>query len=59
MAKEKKIVLHLAGDSLVQGYRQEEFIAGWGQYLQWFFNSDKIEVKNYAKGGRSSRSFIN
>ncbi len=59
MAKEKKIVLHLAGDSLVQGYRQEEFIAGWGQYLPWFFNSDKIEVKNYAKGGRSSRSFIN
>lgn len=65
MADEKKtennnkIVIHLAGDSLVQGYREDEFIAGWGQYLSWFFKSDKVEIKNYAKGGRSSRSFIN
>lgn len=56
---ENKIVIHLAGDSLVQGYRQEEFIAGWGQYLPWFFKEEDVEIKNYAKGGRSSRSFIN
>ncbi|MBQ8942745.1 MAG: hypothetical protein IJ062_13035 [Firmicutes bacterium] len=55
----EKIVIHLAGDSLVQGYKQEEFIAGWGQYLQWFFDPEQVEIKNYAKGGRSSRSFIN
>lgn len=54
-----KTVIHLAGDSLVQGYKPEEFIGGWGQYLPWFFDSDKVEIKNYAKGGRSSRSFIN
>lgn len=54
-----KIVIHLAGDSIVQSYRQEEFIAGWGQYLPWFFDKEKVEIKNYAKGGRSSRSFIN
>ena len=57
--EEKKIVIHLAGDSLVQNYRQDEFIAGWGQYLPWFFKSEKVEIKNYAIGGRSSRSFIN
>lgn len=54
-----KIVIHLAGDSLVQGYKPDEFIGGWGQYLPWFFDPDAVEVKNYAKGGRSSRSFIN
>ncbi len=57
--EKEKIVIHLAGDSLVQGYKQEEFIAGWGQYLQWFFDPEQVEIKNYAKGGRSSRSFIN
>ena len=54
-----KIVIHLAGDSLVQGYKPNEFIAGWGQYLQWFLDPEYVIVKNYAKGGRSSRSFIN
>ena len=55
----EKIVIHLAGDSLVQAYKQEEFIAGWGQYLGWFFDPEYVEIKNYSKGGRSSRSFIN
>lgn len=48
----------LAGDSLVQDYTQEEFIAGWGQYFGKFFD-DNIEIVNDAKGGRSSRLFIN
>ena len=30
---------------------------GWGQLLPTFFN-DNVEIKNYAKNGRSSRSFI-
>ena len=49
--------IYLAGDSIVQNYTEEEFIAGWGQFLPRFFKSD-VNVFNYAKGGRSSRLFI-
>lgn len=48
----------LAGDSIVQNYTKDEFIAGWGQYLPNFF-LPAVNVKNFAKGGRSSRLFIN
>ena len=50
--------IYLAGDSLVQDYTDEEFIAGWGQYLKQMACND-CEVINMAKGGRSSRLFIN
>ena len=50
--------IYLAGDSIVQNYTDEEFIAGWGQYLPYYVNKD-ARVINYAKGGRSSRLFIN
>ena len=50
--------IYLAGDSIVQNYTDEEFIAGWGQYLPYYVNKD-AKVINYAKGGRSSRLFIN
>ena len=46
--------IYLAGDSIVQNYEKEEFIAGWGQFLP-FFIKDGVEVVNDAKGGRSSR----
>lgn len=49
--------VYLAGDSIVQNYTPEEFIAGWGQYLPLFLKD--TEVINEAKGGRSSRLFIN
>lgn len=49
--------IYLAGDSIVQDYRKEEFIAGWGQYLPCFFKD--TPVINFAKGGRSTRLFIN
>lgn len=56
----EKIIMkiYLAGDSIVQDYTDEEFIAGWGQYLPEFFNSS-VKVINHAKGGRSTRLFIN
>ena len=57
--KLKRTSIFLAGDSLVQSYEDDEFIGGWGQYLSCFFDRDKVNVKNFAKGGRSSRSFIN
>ena len=50
--------IYLAGDSIVQDYTEEEFIAGWGQFLPRFFKPD-VNIFNYAKGGRSSRLFIN
>lgn len=48
--------IFLAGDSLVKDYTDEEFIAGWGQYLRQMSDA---EVFNFAEGGRSSRLFIN
>lgn len=48
--------IFLAGDSLVKEYKEEEFIAGWGQYLS---QMSDVEILNYAEGGRSTRLFIN
>ena len=50
--------IYLAGDSIVRNYTDEEFIAGWGQYLPEYVDSS-VSIFNYAKGGRSSRLFIN
>ena len=50
--------IFLAGDSTVKTYEDNQFIGGWGQYLDKFLD-DSITVKNCAQGGRSSRSFIN
>lgn len=51
-------VVFLAGDSTVKTYDENQYIGGWGQFLDLFL-SDEIVVKNAAHGGRSSRSFIN
>ena len=48
----------LVGDSTVKTYEDNQYIAGWGQFLSYFLGND-IVVKNAAHGGRSSRSFIN
>lgn len=50
--------IYLAGDSTVKTYEDNQFIAGWGQYLPKFLTGD-IQIVNCAEGGRSSRSFIN
>ncbi len=55
---DKTPTLYLAGDSTVQTYKTEQYIAGWGQYLSNFLAND-VKVVNAAKGGRSTRSFIN
>ena len=52
-----KSKVFLAGDSTVKTYNDNQFIGGWGQYLDLFL--EDIEVYNCANGGRSSRSFIN
>ena len=54
----KKVKVLLAGDSTMQDVNHEKNTDwGWGQVLPRFFN-DKVEVVNFAKGGRSSRTFI-
>ncbi len=55
----ERVNIYLAGDSTVKTYGPSSDTAGWGEYLQSYFNSDKVKVVNYANGGRSSRSFIN
>ena len=50
--------IYLAGDSTVKTYNDNQYIGGWGQYLDKFLD-DEIVVRNCAQGGRSARSFIN
>lgn len=56
--EERTPTIFLAGDSTVKTYQDGQYIAGWGQYLSLFLDSE-IKVINAAHGGRSSRSFIN
>ena len=58
LATDRTPTIYLAGDSTVQSYAATQYIAGWGQYLNLFLKSD-VKVVNAARGGRSSRSFIN
>ncbi|MDE7269186.1 MAG: hypothetical protein K2N81_01795, partial [Acetatifactor sp.] len=59
--------IFLAGDSTVKDYSAKGINSGgtarnegaWGEFLQSYFNSEKVTVVNYANGGRSSRNFIN
>lgn len=59
-AKSKKISIYTIGDSTVKNGNGSgsNGLWGWGDMLQPYFNADKAEVKNHARGGRSSRTFI-
>ena len=49
----------IAGDSTAAEYGPERAPqAGWGQALQSYLDPARFEVHNHAKGGRSTRSFI-
>lgn len=53
-----RITVYLAGDSTTSSYESSSAPRmGWGQVLNRYFD-DKIEVKNDASSGRSSKSFI-
>lgn len=53
----KKVKVLLAGDSTMQDVNHEKNTDwGWGQVLSRFFN-ENVEITNFAKGGRSSRTF--
>lgn len=46
----------LIGDSTVNNHATPQ--AGWGDYLQAFFDESRATVQNKARGGRSSRTFL-
>jgi len=55
---EKTTTVHLAGDSTMSDKDLKDYPeTGWGMPFAHFFN-DSIVVKNYAKNGRSTRTFI-
>ncbi|MDY2626859.1 MAG: fibronectin type III domain-containing protein [Lachnospiraceae bacterium] len=59
--------IYIVGDSTTRNYASNGVFnngsvyshGAWGEYLQDFFNSEKIQVNDYGASGRSSRSFIN
>jgi lysophospholipase L1-like esterase len=50
-----KPTLFLAGDSTV--HNTGPGLTGWGDVIGQFFDATKISVTNFARGGRSSRTF--
>lgn len=58
--KKQKPVFYIIGDSTVKngdGTGKNNQM-GWGTVITPFFDTTKIEVRNHAIGGRSSRTFI-
>ena len=54
-----RITLHLAGDSTMgEGLPERRPETGWGERLQDLFNEERVLVSNYAKRGRSTRTFL-
>jgi hypothetical protein len=58
--KKAKPVIYLIGDSTVKNGsgRGDGGLWGWGDYLYTKIDTLNISIRNYAIGGRSSRSFI-
>lgn len=53
----QSVKIHTIGDSTMADYVENTTrTRGWGEMLQEFF-SNEVQVMNYARGGRSSRSF--
>lgn len=59
-----KVAIFLAGDSTVKDYsagalnnKDTRTEGSWGEFIDEFVSSDYV-VRNYAEGGRSSRTFI-
>ncbi|MFZ4456467.1 MAG: rhamnogalacturonan acetylesterase [Bacteroidales bacterium] len=56
--KEKETpTLYLIGDSTVDHGTGRNGLWGWGKYLPQFFDTEKIQIKNYARAGTSTRTF--
>ncbi|HVV04640.1 MAG TPA: rhamnogalacturonan acetylesterase [Puia sp.] len=55
-----KPVFYIIGDSTVKNGKGkgDGGLWGWGNYLDTYFDTSRISVRNHALGGRSSRTFI-
>ncbi len=60
MQENKRPVLYIIGDSTVRNGdgSGKNGQWGWGTLISAYFDTSKIEIKNHAIGGRSSRTFI-
>lgn len=58
-AKKKKPTVYVIGDSTVKNGTGvgDDGLFGWGNMLPQFIDTTKIDIKNHALGGRSSRTF--
>src|SRR6185312_12818142 len=59
-AHPKLPTLYIIGDSTVRNGQSDGADGqwGWGDYVAIYFDSAKLNVVNWALGGRSSRTFI-
>src|SRR5471030_755084 len=55
-----KPVLYIIGDSTVKNGdgKNTNQLQGWGSFIDEWFDTAAIEVRNLAIGGRSSRTFL-
>ena len=60
LSADKTITIFIAGDSTAaeRDTSNDNPERGWGQMLQNYFNKNFVVVDNHARGGRSSKSFI-
>ncbi|MCX6334665.1 MAG: rhamnogalacturonan acetylesterase [Bacteroidia bacterium] len=58
--KKAKAVVYLIGDSTVKNGsgKGDGGLWGWGDYLYTQIDTNKIAIKNFARGGTSSRTYI-
>jgi lysophospholipase L1-like esterase len=55
----RPVTIHLAGDStMAPKLAEKRPETGWGEMLQQFFDTSAVRVVNYARNGRSTRTFI-
>ena len=59
-AHDQRPTLYIIGDSTVKNGKGkgDGNLWGWGSFLDQSFDTTKLAVRNYALGGRSSRTFI-
>src|SRR6267142_1840260 len=57
---DQRPTLYIIGDSTVKNGKGkgDGSLWGWGSFLDESFDTSQIAVRNYALGGRSSRTFI-
>jgi len=53
----EKPTLWLIGDSTVADGSGNNGLWGWGKFLHQFVDTNKINIRNYAQGGTSTRTF--